>query len=152
MGGEIAFDEETRHLARGSGDAALGEEAIEGHVGALGGDALHEPREPHPDLAHRAQPSALRPDVLVGKLHDREPRRVGDLACRLRLAVEELGSQLDRQRPLWVVDGEDAPAEAGTGLEHHHVAPGVAKSAGGGQPGRAGTDHDRVDFRPRHVQ
>jgi hypothetical protein len=56
--------------------------------------------------------------VAVGLLVHDQRRGPGDLARRLRLAVQELGAELDRHRPGRVVQRVDAAADAAARLEH----------------------------------
>jgi hypothetical protein len=150
VGGEVAFDEQAGHLPRGSGDAPSREEVLEGDVGTFGGDSLQELAEPRPHLAHRPEPATLRPEVLVGKLHDGQPRRARDVARGLGFAVEKLRPHLDRQRPLGIVHGEDPAPDARTGLQHHDVSSAVRQRARRSQSGRSRPDDDRVDSGARH--
>jgi hypothetical protein len=57
-----------------------------------------------------------------------------DVANRLRLAVNELGAELDGHFEVRLMLGEDAAAEAGAGLEYDDATALLAESGGGREP------------------
>jgi hypothetical protein len=66
-----------------------------------------------------------------------------------RTAVDEFGSELQRQGGQRIVNGMDAPADPVAGFEAKRVAAGAIQLAEGGQAGGSGSNYDYVDVR-RH--
>lgn len=58
--------------------------------------------------------------------------------------MDELRTQLDRQRQVRVVAGEDAPADAVARLQDEDAPPGPGEGVGRRQPGDAGADDQNV--------
>jgi hypothetical protein len=114
-----------------------------------------EPREQRLDGARErvARPDApvgVAGDVLLGRLGHDQPRAVDHVEQRRRRAVDELGPELHRDREARHPARVDAPAHAGTRLEHPHAQPGVHEGACRGQPGRPRPDDQHVHPRVGH--
>jgi len=68
-----------------------------------------------------------------------------DVANRIRLAVNELGAELEGHFEVRLMLGEDAAAEAGAGLEHDDATALLAELGRGGESGRARTYYGNVE-------
>jgi hypothetical protein len=64
--------------------------------------------------------------------------------------VHELRAELDADRKLDVVHGEDASADALSRLQYDDIEPGLVQRMGSGESGDTGADHDDINSRSIH--
>ena len=88
----------------------------------------------------------------VGQLIDEQGGRFHDCQRRLSLAVDELRSELDRQRKIGAVNGQDTAADAIAALENTNLLARAGEVARGGEAGGSGTDDDDVESVMRHAE
>src|SRR5438105_9281978 len=91
-----------------------------------------------------------RPPMRVGQLIDEQGGRFHNCECRLSLAVNELRSQLDRQRKIGAVNGQDAAADAIAAFENANLLARAGEIARGSEAGGSGTDD--VESVMRHAE
>ena len=101
------------------------------------------------EAVDRAQPPPLEHALLAHRIDRRDAGGSQECSRSARLAMDELGADLDRDVEPGHAAREAAAADPLARLEHQHAAAGARQRIGGGKAGRAGADYDDLRFQRR---
>src|SRR6266576_2636738 len=93
------------------------------------------PTDDRPEIAHRLEPAGARELMRVGQLQHREPGRLREGQGFGRLAVDELGTELERDGCARIVQRENPAADPGPRLDDGDAQAGVGEIARRGKAG-----------------
>ena len=141
-----------RSRASGAAAGAVGQEVGEGAVLAAAVETAEDAVDLGREAVEAAEPAALGAPVVARDVEVGEAGLAEDALGQRRVAVDELGAQLEGGGKAGVAMGEDAPADAVPGLEDGDPEAPAPQLAGRREPGGAGAHHRDVDVHVHALQ